>query len=112
MTGEDWTAIAQGTLAIAGTVGGVLFVMRLVVLYQRDFTDRYANEVRSQRADLDDQHKQIDALSRVAVEAKVDAEAARLAAAKATTAVQECEARERRLVAALAEAGVDLPPLT
>lgn len=111
MTGDEWSTLAQGVFAIGGTVGGVLFVMRLVVLYQRDFTDRYANEVRNQRADIDDQHKQIDALSRVAVEAKVDAEAARLAASKATAAVQECEARERRLVEALARAGVDIPPL-
>ena len=104
MTGDEWSTLAQGVLAIGGTVGGVLFVMRLVVLYQRDFTDRYATEVRSQRVD-------IDALSRVAVEAKVDAEAARLAAARAAAAVKECEAREKRLVAALAHAGVDLPPI-
>lgn len=94
MTPDDWTQLVQGLVAIGGTVGGVWFVLRLVVGYQRDFTDRYQSRLHSQ----DDR---IGALESKVATAEEKAE-------KAELAVRQCEAREHALIARLAEAGVDL----
>jgi len=85
----------QGVLAIGTTMGGVWFVLRMVIGFQRDFSDRYSTRIAAQDV-------------RIAVlEAKVERAEAKADAAE--RAVRECEAREHLLVGRLAEAGVWQP---
>lgn len=88
MTPDQVSSLVQAVVAVGGTVGTVWFVMRMVVAYQRDFTERYVVRVK-------DQEQRISLL-----EAKVEA---------AHAAVEECRARESSLVSALRAAGVALP---
>lgn len=53
---EQWLSISTTAGIPLGTmVGGLWFAVRLIVHFQRDFTDRYA-------ADLDKTHKRVDDL--------------------------------------------------
>lgn len=56
----------SGPLIVGGsTIAGVLFVLRLVLRFQRDFTDRYSTELASERGRREAAERDIDRLHAV-----------------------------------------------
>ncbi len=89
MSVEDADAILRSFVGVAGAVGGLFFILRMAVSYQRDFTDQYARRVQEQDDRIDDLETEIVQLRRQ---------------------VNECGQREARLRYALIQAGVVLDP--
>ena len=107
MTTQD----ADALIALARTLGTlgatvllVIYLGRLAISYQRDFTVQYRELSREQEATIDRLHRRADAL-----EAEVDALHTDMAAAK--RAVTECRDRESRLVQAIEALGGTIPPV-
>lgn len=89
MTSDDIEAILRSTVALAGGIGGLWFILRMAVAYQRDFTDRYADRVGRQDDRIDALEAEIDGLHKQVI---------------------ECGQREARLRLALIAAGIEVPP--
>ena len=89
MTAGDLDPIVRSIIALAGGLGGLWFILRMAVAYQRDFTDRYAERVARQDDRIDKLEAEITALHRQ---------------------TQECAAREARLRLVLIRAGIEVPP--
>ena len=80
-------AFLTGTAA----VGGLWFILRMALSYQRDFTDRYADRVRAQEDRLTALEAEIDGLHK---------------------AREECHRENAQMKLALISAGITLPPQT
>jgi hypothetical protein len=66
-----WSVLAQqeanaAVLLLIGTAtgGGLWFVVRLIVRFQRDFTDRYADRIIALEAKVEDLHEERELLRR------------------------------------------------
>lgn len=97
-------ALARTLGTLGATVLLVIYLGRLAISYQRDFTVQYRELSREQEATIDRLHARTDAL-----EAEVDALHTAMAAAK--RAVTECRDRESRLVQAIEALGGTIPPV-
>ncbi len=74
----------------AGTaVGGLWFILRMAITYQRDFTDRYADRVRHQDDRIAALEAEIDGLHK---------------------AREECHRENAQMRLALISAGITFPP--
>lgn len=91
MNSGDIEVIVRGVVALAGGLGGLFFILRMALSYQRDFTDAYADRVSRQDDRIDALEAEITGLHKQ---------------------VQECGQREARLRLALIQAGIDVPPGT
>jgi cell division protein FtsB len=97
-------ALARTLGTLGATVLLVIYLGRLAISYQRDFTVQYRELSREQEATIDRLRDRTDAL-----EAEVDALHTDMAAAK--RAVTECRDRESRLVQAIEALGGTIPPV-
>lgn len=97
-------ALARTLGTLGATVILVIYLGRLAISYQRDFTVQYRELSREQEATIDRLRDRTDAL-----EAEVDALHTDMAAAK--RAVTECRDRESRLVQAIEALGGTIPPV-
>lgn len=97
-------ALARTLGTLGATVLLVIYLGRLAISYQRDFTVQYRELSREQEATIDRLRDRTDAL-----EAEVDALHTDMAAAK--RAVTECRDRESRLVQAIEAIGGTIPPV-
>lgn len=105
MTVSDTEALVS-LVRTLGTLGAtvllVVYLGRLAISYQRDFTTQYRELAREQETTIDRLRNRQDAL-----EAEVDSLHTDMAAAK--RAVDECRAREGRLVSAIEALGGTVP---
>lgn len=95
-------ALARTLGTLGATVLLVVYLGRLAINYQRDFTDQYRALSRDQEVTIDRLRDRTEAL-----EAEVDGLHTEMAAAK--RAVEECRNREARLVAAIEALGGTIP---
>lgn len=105
MTVSDTEALVS-LVRTLGTLGAtvllVVYLGRLAISYQRDFTTQYRELAHEQETTIDRLRNRQDAL-----EAEVDHLHTEMAAAK--QAVDECRRRESRLVAAIEALGGTVP---
>lgn len=105
MTPDDLDALVSLARTL-GTLGAtvllVTYLGRLAISYQRDFTVQYRELVREQESTIDRLRSRLDA-----IEAETDSLHTDMAAAK--RAVDECRARETRLVSAIEALGGSVP---
>lgn len=100
---EALVALARTLGTLGATVLLVVYLGRLAINYQRDFTEQYRALTHDQEATIDRLRDRTEAL-----EAEVDALHTDMAAAK--RAVDECRNREVRLVQAIEALGGTIPP--
>ena len=103
------TADVDALVALARTVGTlgatvllVVYLGRLAISYQRDFTDQYKRLTVEQEGTIDRLRDRTEAL-----EAEVDGLHSEMASAR--RAVDDCRRRESRLVAAIEALGGTIP---
>lgn len=99
---EALVSLVRTLGTLGATVLLVVYLGRLAISYQRDFTVQYRELAREQETTIDRLRNRQDAL-----EAEVDSLHTDMAAAK--RAVDECRARETRLVSAIEALGGTIP---
>lgn len=101
---EALVSLARTLGTLGATVLLVVYLGRLAISYQRDFTAQYRELAREQESTIVRLRDRQDAL-----EAEVDRLHTDMAAAK--RAVDECRLRAGRLVAAIEALGGTIPPV-
>lgn len=99
---EALVSLVRTLGTLGATVLLVVYLGRLAISYQRDFTTQYRELAREQESTIDRLRSRLDA-----IEAETDSLHTDMAAAK--RAVDECRAREVRLVAAIEALGGTIP---
>jgi len=59
---EDYEAVTRSLIGIAGAIGGLWFILRMALTYQRDFTDQYSSRIKEQDLRIDALEDEIDEL--------------------------------------------------
>lgn len=70
-------------LTATATGGGLWFVVKLIVRFQRDFTDRYSARITAQDARIELLERQVDALNRRLIRCAIERGALRAVVAQA-----------------------------
>lgn len=99
---EALVSLVRTLGTLGATVLLVVYLGRLAISYQRDFTAQYRELAREQESTIDRLRSRLDA-----IEAETDSLHTDMAAAK--RAVDECRAREGRLVSAIEALGGTIP---
>lgn len=85
----DFEPIIRALITASTAIGGLWFILRMALTYQRDFTDRYAERVRHQDDRIDALEAEIEALHQMRA---------------------ECHRENARMRLALIAAGIEVPP--